>query len=275
MDELYVLARRVLLDALEAIGSHREAVVLVGAQAIYQHVGEGDLAVAPYTTDADLAIDPGRLKEIPPLELLLSNAGFEPKASETVGVWITYRPTIQNPKTPVAVDLLVPESVSPGKGRRAARLPGHHTNAARIVEGLEGTLVDAAVMPIASFEKEDQRAFHVLVAGPAGLLVAKLYKIRDRTKTSRESDKDALDIFRLLRGISTEDLAASYKKILTDSRSQNVAELALELFGQQFTSPSAIGVEMVLRAIGPLADPEEISASCIVLATDLLRVLGK
>ena len=275
MDELYVLARRVLLDALQAIGSHREAVVLVGAQAIYQHVGEGDLAVAPYTTDADLAIDPDMLKEIPPLELLLSNAGFEPKASETVGVWITYRPTIQNPKTPVAVDLLVPESVSPGKGRRAARLPGHNANAARIVQGLEGTLVDAEVMHLSSFEAEDSRTFDVLVAGPAGLLVAKLYKIRDRTKTSRESDKDALDIFRLLRGISTEVLVDRYKMILADSRSQNVAESALELLGQQFTSPTAVGVEMVLRAIGPLGDPEEISASCVILAADLLRVLGK
>ena len=38
----------------------------------------------------------------------------------------------------------------------------------------------------------------MLVADPAGLLIAKLFKIRDRTGSSRESDKDALDIFRLL-----------------------------------------------------------------------------
>lgn len=37
MDELYVLARRVLLDALEALGVHRDVCVLVGAQAIYLH----------------------------------------------------------------------------------------------------------------------------------------------------------------------------------------------------------------------------------------------
>lgn len=34
MNELYVLARRVLLDALEALADHREAIVLVGAQAV-------------------------------------------------------------------------------------------------------------------------------------------------------------------------------------------------------------------------------------------------
>ena len=48
MDELYVLTRRVLLDALEALGPQREAiVVVVGAQAIYFRVGEADLGVVP------------------------------------------------------------------------------------------------------------------------------------------------------------------------------------------------------------------------------------
>jgi hypothetical protein len=44
-DELYTVARTVLLDALEALGEHRKALVLVGAQAIYLRVGEADLAV--------------------------------------------------------------------------------------------------------------------------------------------------------------------------------------------------------------------------------------
>ena len=42
-DELYLIARRVLLDALDALdalGEHRDAIVLVGAQAVYLRVGE-------------------------------------------------------------------------------------------------------------------------------------------------------------------------------------------------------------------------------------------
>lgn len=35
--ELYVAARRVLLDALEGLAGHRDAVILVGAQAVYVH----------------------------------------------------------------------------------------------------------------------------------------------------------------------------------------------------------------------------------------------
>ena len=58
-DALYVRARAALLDAVEALGAHLDAVVLVGAQAIYLHTGDADLAVAEYTTDADFAISPG------------------------------------------------------------------------------------------------------------------------------------------------------------------------------------------------------------------------
>jgi len=100
VDELYILARRVLLDALDAIGTHRGAVVLVGAQAIYLRVGEAaDLAVAPFTTDGDLAIDPAVLAEVPPLEQALMAAGFLPKSKDSVGIWVTRRPTSLKPDT--------------------------------------------------------------------------------------------------------------------------------------------------------------------------------
>lgn len=172
LDELYVVARRVLLDALDALGPHREAIVLVGAQAVYLRVGEADLAVAPFTTDADLAIDPALLAEIPPLEQVLMGAGFLPRTKDSVGVWITKRPTSQSADTEVAVDLLVPASVSPGTGRRAARLPGHDSRAARIVKGLEGAVVDSEIMRLAALDTTDARSFDVRVAGPAALLVA-------------------------------------------------------------------------------------------------------
>ena len=49
-----IQARTALLDALEALGAHRDAVVLIGAQAIYIHTGEAPVALAPFTKDADL-----------------------------------------------------------------------------------------------------------------------------------------------------------------------------------------------------------------------------
>jgi hypothetical protein len=61
VDPEYAEARRVLLDALEALAPHAPALVIAGAQAVYMRVGDGDLAVAPYTTDADITVDPQSL----------------------------------------------------------------------------------------------------------------------------------------------------------------------------------------------------------------------
>ena len=58
LDERYVVARRVLLDALTALAPHIDAVSW-RAQAVYLHTGTADLAVAPYTTDGDLVWTPG------------------------------------------------------------------------------------------------------------------------------------------------------------------------------------------------------------------------
>ena len=75
-DLLYVIARRVLLDALDALQPHMDALVLVGAQAIYVHTGDADLAVAEYTTDADLALQPDALADEPLLDATLRMHGF-------------------------------------------------------------------------------------------------------------------------------------------------------------------------------------------------------
>jgi hypothetical protein len=74
-DPEYIEARRILLDALKALGRHRKAVVLVGAQAIYLRVGEGELQVAPFTSDGDLALNPSVLDDEPILAEALQVLG--------------------------------------------------------------------------------------------------------------------------------------------------------------------------------------------------------
>ncbi len=273
MNELYVLARRVLLDALEALSDHREAIVLVGAQAVYQHVGDADLAVAPFTVDGDLVLDPASLSEIPPLETALRDAGFLPKTTDSVGVWVTHRSTGDAKPAEVCIDLLVPANVSPGKGRRAARLVGHDARAARKVVGLEGALVDVDRMQLRALAEDDSRVLDAQVAGPAALLVAKLIKINDRTGTERHSDKDALDVARLLRGVETEDLSRRMQKVLADPRSTQVANQAIDLLRTTFGRRTGTGVEMAIRATGGLVDADELAVSCALLAGEFLEAL--
>jgi hypothetical protein len=257
----YVDARRVLLDALAALGPHRDAIVLVGAHAIYLHTGEGDLSVAPFTTDGDIAIDPAALAPDPKLEEAMTQAGFVRDLTQP-GVWIGDRS--------IKIDLLVPETLG-GRGRRGARLGAHGNRAARKARGLEAALVDRSPMTIEAFEEGDTRRFEIAVAGSAALLVAKLHKIGERGEgTDRLEDKDALDVLRLLRAIPTADLERGLRRVARAELSAEVTREAIAYLAGLFSTAHAPGSTMAARAAAPLEDPETIAASSAALAGDLL-----
>jgi len=270
-DPIYVLARRVLLDALEGLGDQRRAVILVGAQAIYLHVGDADLAVAAFTTDGDLAIVPSDLRPEPKLAETLAHAGFRP--SPNLGTWVK-EALLEGATAQVHIDLLVPEVVG-GAGRRGARLDVHGTRVARKAKGLEAALIDRHLMVVAALDRDDPRSYELWVAGPAALLVAKVHKIHERgdAPTRRQDDKDALDVLRLLRGISTEILARSIRTLLTDTIAGGVVREAIDFLSRLFGEPSSRGSQMAARAAVPLESAETIAASCSALAQDLLRTV--
>ncbi|MGE9807214.1 hypothetical protein ACQQCC_01870, partial [Janibacter sp. G1551] len=113
MTDEVIMARTGLLDALEALQSHLDALVVVGAQAIYLHTGSIQVALAEFTTDGDVAIDPDLLSSDPLVEDAMRAARFTPDPrSSAIGSWISPRG--------VPVDLMVPEAVA-GAGRRGVR----------------------------------------------------------------------------------------------------------------------------------------------------------
>ena len=129
---------------------------------------------------------------------------------------------------------------------------------------------DSDIMSVAGLDASDGRRFDIRVAGSAALLVAKVHKVQDRAGTARSTDKDALDVLRLLRGTTTGDLAGRMRRILADDTAGPVAKDALDLLRSQFADRAGEGIEMAVRAVGTLGDPAEIAASCEVLASDLL-----
>lgn len=272
IDPLYVVARAALLDALDAIGEQRDAVVLVGAQAIYLHTGDADIAVPAFTTDGDLAIEPARLKAEPKLAEAMLRAHF--RLGTQPGSWLCER-TVRGVATTIPVDLMVPEAVA-GAGRRAARLGDHGDRVGRRARGLEGALVEHRSLRLGSLDPDDQRAFDIRVAGPSALLVAKLHKLAERNQepeAKRLKDKDALDVLRILRAIPTNALAEGLERLRTDSLSGEVTQEAIAHLGTLFGSVSAAGTEMAIRATEHLEDPVEIARSCELLTTELLNAL--
>lgn len=88
--DLLVAARSALLDALTALVAHREALVLIGAQAIYLHTDAAAVALAETTKDSDLAVDPRELHDAPLLDDAMHNAGFRLDTTHPQpGSWIS------------------------------------------------------------------------------------------------------------------------------------------------------------------------------------------
>ena len=260
-DLLYVRARTALLDAAEALAQQLDAIVLVGAQAVYIHTGDADfVATAPHTIDADFCVAPADLNHTPLLRDLLTARGFSP--GEHPGVWIS--------PDGIPVDLMVPEALA-GAGSRGARLGPHGNRVARRAKGLEGALVDRKLTKITSLTPGVERSVAMHVAGPAALLVAKVHKIADRSETGdRITDKDALDVLRLLQATDTPALAARLMDLAEHAVSAEVAAEAVSHLAPLFGSADAEGIGMAIRAARPSAEADVISASFTALVSDLL-----
>ena len=167
----YIDARETLLDAVEALGPHSDAGILVGAQAIYVHTEGEDasFALSPFTYDADIALDPELLGSSPAIVEAMSWAGFR----------LGDQPGLYSREGRSLVDLLVPEAAG-GAGRRAARLGVHGNRAAMRVRGLEGALVSHTIRKITTLVPGADRSCILKVAGAAALLVSKVHKIGER-----------------------------------------------------------------------------------------------
>ena len=77
-DQNHINAREALLDVVEALGRHNDAIILVGAQAVYVHTESEDanFALSPFTYDADIVLDPELLGSSPTIIDAMSSAGF-------------------------------------------------------------------------------------------------------------------------------------------------------------------------------------------------------
>lgn len=277
IDARYVAARRVLLDALTALAPQGHAVIVAGAQAIYLRTGGGDpsIAVAPFTTDGDLALDPSALQDEPGLETVMTGAGFELLRQEgghvEPGIWIA-KTTVEGTEFTVPVDLIVPEGVAAGRGKRGARLGVHGKRAARRAVGLEAALVDHDRMTITALESGDDRSVVIEVAGVAALFVAKLHKLHDRIAAGpehRREDKDAADVIRLMQATSADEVGATLADLCRHESAGPVSRSAVAYVEELFGRRGRTGIRMAARALR-LGMPEERVEALSVAYTEAL-----
>jgi len=256
-EALYVASRRVLLDALYALEGQRDALILIGAQAVYLRSQEANLAIAAFTADADLGIDRTLLSDLPRLEQAMREAEFalSDQARTQPGQWFR-TVQIDGESVEIPVDLLIPERFSDtARRRRSVNLPPHDRMAVRKVEGIELAIVDNSILKIVSLEPNaDPRSADIKVAGVAALLTAKAYKIHDRSvdpNPGRLSNKDAGDIIRLMSTSNPRTVALTFSELLqhSDERISQTARAGLGYLKEQFGRVRGSGVGMAEQAL--------------------------
>lgn len=267
--DLLVAARAALLDALEALRDHHDALILIGAQAIYLHTGATVLAIAEATKDSDLAVDPRVLTDDPLIEQAMTAAGFSRHlVHPQPGAWLS--------PAGIPVDLMVPEALAGPARRRSAVIPPHGKQAARRAAGLEAALVDHAPMAIRALDPTDKREVTVAVAGPAALLVAKLHKLGERKDDpGRLVDKDAHDIYRLLVATDTAALAARLSDLSRDALAGESVRVALTYLRELFVDEPRLAATMAGRAEELVGDPAVTVAAAHALASDLILAVER
>ena len=267
--ELLIAARAALLDALDALVEQRDALVLIGAQAIYLHTGAAVVALAEATKDSDLAVDPRVLGDHPLLDDAMAGAGFHRDLLHPQpGSWLS--------RQGLPVDLMVPEVLAGAQGRRGARIPPHSRHATRRTPGLEAAIVDHAPMTITALDPADPRSVEIAVAGPAALLVSKLHKLGERKDDpGRLIDKDAHDIYRLLVATNTTELGNRLKALFPDPLAGPATTVAIDHLRDLFADATSLGPIMAGRAEQLVGEPEVVAASAAALAGDLIAVLER
>ncbi len=277
-DPQYVEARRVLLDALDALTPQIDAVVLAGAQAIYIRAGANSLPVSDYTVDGDLTLDPAALLDEPELEELMKEAGFKlavKQGSREPGIW-TVEVLVADATADIAIDLIVPEAVAPRRGRRGALDEPHGKLAARKIVGLEAALVDNEALEISALDPADNRSKTVKVAGVAALLVAKIHKLTDRVadnRSDRIKDKDAADVMRLMGAEKASSVAETLTDLSSHPDAGATTRTAIEGFSQLFGTRAGVGIEMAARSLRGGMPEERVHAICLAYAEQLREAL--
>ena len=267
----YIEARRVLLDALTALEPHIEAVILVGAQAVYLRTVDRLPALPAYTIDADLLIHPNYLAGEPPLGDAMEAAGFEHAGHPGMWQQRIRRPGREGHVT-VPVDLIVPSEIASKAGRRGARLPGAHgKTAARKTRGVEGALLDHDDLEVTALEPDDDRRLVIKVAGVAALLVAKAHKLGERLDEPRRlQSKDAGDVYRLVDATPVAAMATAIRRLLVDSLTMSTTEQALAYLARLFQSASSPGTKLAARALSGVIDPQTVTSIVARYTRELL-----
>lgn len=208
-------SRRAIINVVDVLAVHAESLTLVGAHAVLLRTMDLDVPKIP-TGDGDLGVTPGLVGDLPSIEALLADAGYEHRTTARPGLW--GREPYDEPNGTRSfrekVDLLAPHGLSGTVSRTKrgvpALQPAHGKLAVGNALGLELAAFDRSLMTITDFA-DPRLSAEIHVAGIPALILAKASKIGERLREPRKGpvrDKDLGDLWRLMAVADPTETAA-------------------------------------------------------------------
>ena len=208
--------RNTIIDTLELLAEHREALTLIGSHAVHERASSLQDVDSTTTKDGDFAITPALVSDRPSIEEAMRSAGFEPITPDRPGLWCRGFDELGQPIN--EIDLLAPSALA-GSGTRSVRQLSstHGKTAVGRAPGIELAVYDRDLIRLQSFDGSG-RSTQAYVATTAALVCAKSYKIferiaeRDAGKKNRVQAKDASDLWRLIATSNGADVKAVFEQ---------------------------------------------------------------
>lgn len=208
-------SRRAIINVVEVLSVHSESLTLVGAHAVLLRTKDLDVPRMP-TGDGDLGVTPGLVGDLPSIEALLANAGYEHRTTARPGLW--GREPYDEPDGTRSfrekIDLLAPHGLS-GTASRSKRgvpvlQPAHGKLSVGNALGLELAAFNRSIVSITDFA-DPRLGAEIHVAEIPALILAKGSKIGERLREPRKGpvlDKDLGDLWRLMAVADPAETAA-------------------------------------------------------------------
>ena len=258
-----VEARNTLLVVLQSLEPHRDALVVIGAQAVHERTKGLVDVISTATSDADIGVDPALLASGPDLFEAMLAAGFERASNDRPGIYsLGGALNKEGRPLPPSIDLIAPEA-SAGKGSRAATLSGHRRGSVSRANGIEMAMLDKDVVDLRSIGQEDGPTIRVNVAGTGALLAAKAWKLSDRLadaaagKGRRVRPKDAGDVWRLMATSDPSEVRETFDRCAKDGLYGASVEQGQRFLVDQFGSGGR-GVGLAVRSMDMAVDRESV-----------------
>lgn len=215
-------SRRAIINVVGVLAAHADSLTLIGGHAVLLRTADLDVPMAP-TGDGDLGVTPGLVGDMPSIENLLAEAGYQHRTTARPGLWgrTPYVDHLGEQQFREKIDLLAPHGLSGTSSRIKRGVPALRAHHGRLAVGnalgLELAAFNRSPMTITDFA-DPRLSVEIHVAEIPALLLAKGAKAGERLLDLRKGqvrDKDIGDLWRLM-AVGEPEHAATVVAEFTD-----------------------------------------------------------